>query len=139
MKENLNGNALPPQEMERLWSWLINEANLYTNRLNFYVLVQSMFFVAFASYSGKAIYFYIACSLAGIFLSLVWILISRNQNNNVVIPLRRLIYAHWLVGNQINSRQKKVLRTHFILGIILPCFLILIWILILFSELSQYF
>ena len=123
------------EEIERLWDWLLNEANLYTNRLNFYILTQPMFFVAFASYSGQLIVLPMACSLSGIFLSLVWILTSWHQNSRVVIPLRHIIYQKWDIGKKIQTKQRKVLRTHFTLGIILPLFMILIWLIVIFSEL----
>lgn len=130
--------TLSSNEMERLWSWLLNEANLYTNRLNFYIVAESMFFAAFASYSGHSFLFYIACSSAGIFLSIIWLILSIHQNNNVVLPLRKAIYNNWNIGKYIDANQKKKLRTHFIVGIILPIFMILMWIIILFSELLSH-
>lgn len=126
-----------PQELERLWSWLLNEANLYTNRVNFYIVAQSMFFVAFASSERSSVIFLFACSLAGIFLSLVWLLMSNHQNANIVAPLRQVLYNNWDIGKKISTGQRKILRTHFVLGVILPWFMIIIWICVLIAELSH--
>lgn len=130
--------AIPEQEIERLWTWLLNEAALYTNRVNFYIVAQSMFFVAFASSTRKSQVFIIACTVAGILLSLIWFIMSKHQNQNVVAPLRKALYKNWDVAERINSGQKPVLRTHFLLGIILPWFMILLWLWVLFAELFSW-
>lgn len=133
--KNIKQIEISPQELERLWQWLLNEANLYTNRVNFYIVAQSMFFVAFASSSRISKTFLVVCSLSGIFLSVTWLLMSKHQNDNIIKPLREVVYKNWDIGKTITKGQKKRLRTHFILGIVLPLFMIIMWLSVLIAEL----
>ncbi len=134
-----NEQITTSQEIERLWTWLLNEATLYTNRVNFYIVAQSMFFVAFASSTRKSQVFLIACSISGILLSIIWLIMSKHQNQNVVAPLRKALYKNWNVAERINYGQKTMLRTHFLLGVVLPWFMIILWIWVLLAELLSWY
>jgi hypothetical protein len=121
-------------ETARLWEWLLHEGNLYGNRLNFYIASQSLFFVAFASIENSIV-FQTACSIAGIVLSFIWLTMSRNQVREIIRPIREILKRQHREYNYVASRRTPGMRTHNILGNILPWLMIGLWLAVTAYEL----
>jgi hypothetical protein len=121
-------------ETARLWGWLLHEGNLYSNRLNFYIASQSLFFVAFASMENSIV-FQMACAISGIVLSFIWLTMSRNQVMEIIRPIREILKRQHREYNFIASRRSPRMRTHYILGNIFPWLMIVLWLAITAFEL----
>ncbi len=126
--------AFNQAETARLWEWLLHEGNLYGNRLNFYIASQSLFFVAFASIENSIV-FQVACSIAGIVLSGIWLTMSRSQVREIIRPIRDILKRQHREYNFIAGRRTPGMRTHNILGHILPWLMIVLWLAVTSYEL----
>jgi hypothetical protein len=117
-----------------LWGWLLHESKLFTDRVNFFLIAESMLFAAFAT---LAIHFPQEPRLptilvfAGIFITAIWIIVSIGQIHYILDPIKtelEHIHPEW---NKIFKRSKKWLRIDDIVGITLPIWIICVWILLL--------
>ncbi len=114
-------------EVARMWERLLHEGNLFTNRINFYIVAQSMFFVAFASNSRSSMWFSLACAIAGIWLSIAWMKMTRNQDV-IVYHLRRVLRMHCAEFDDVLRDSHTVKITHPSLGRSLPWIMIVLWV-----------
>jgi hypothetical protein len=116
-------------EIERLWQRLLYEGTQHTNRVNFYMVAQSMFFAAFASNQRQNFFFSLACVSAGIIMSVLWMQMARDQDV-VVKHTRRVLAQHCReykdFANVINKPQR---ITQGRLSVSLPRAMIILWVL----------
>jgi len=114
------------------WDWLKHEDNLFTNRNNFFLVAESMFFVAVAALLSSETEVAIASARflcwAGVGFSVFWFLASLKH----VIPTDpRLKEKLWEVEKRrkdFDDLRKKWWSNHWLIGVYLPVFLVSIWL-----------
>jgi hypothetical protein len=117
-----------------LWNWLLHESTLFTNRVNFFLVAESMLFAAFATlavYTSQEPRLAKILGFSGVIISAIWLIISIGQIHYILDPIKtELQYLHpeW---NKIFKREKKWIRIDDIIGIILPFWILCVWILLL--------
>lgn len=121
-----------------LWDWLLHEGNLFTSRVNFFLIAESMLFVAFATLAvhipqepwlAKILVF------AGIFITAIWLIVSVGQIYYIMDPIKTELERLLPEWNKIFKRSKKWLRIDDIVGITLPLWILCVWILLfIFSR-----
>lgn len=80
--------------IERLWGWILHEDTLFANRINFFLLAESMFFAAFAALTSSDINhieFLVIVGTGGIILATVWIYISWYQIYTTMRPIKTIL------------------------------------------------
>ncbi len=121
----------PPSE--HYWEWLLHEDDLFSNRTNFFLIAESMLFIAFAidAYANSDLTTILAA--AGILFVSIWLYISIFQIYFLINPIKeqlrqrlpeyREVKGAWLLGDP-----------NIWLGIVFPFVLIGIWIFLLVQR-----
>ncbi len=132
-EEDRNATNLSKAPVEHYWDWLLHEDNLFSSRVNFFVVAQSMLLIAFAinSYENPSLTMILA--LAGILFVLVWLYVSICQIYFLInrikekleekLPEYRVRKGIWLLG-----------EPNIWLGIVFPSILILVWIVLMIQK-----
>jgi hypothetical protein len=133
-EDRLGSQESHEKRVDRLWEWVLHEDNLFISRGNFFLLAEAMLFAAFATVavapSVKPVLVFIL-GLVGVVCSGVWIYLSWVQVNFTMKPLtsrlKELIPDHY----EVVSGRRKYPPLDFILGILFPLFLLIMWLTLL--------
>jgi len=121
-------HCLSSEQVDRLWQRLLYEGTQHTNRVNFYLVAQSMFFAAFAGNQRQTFYFSLVCVTAGVLMSLVWMQMARDQDV-VVQRTRSLLRLHCPEYRLLADVAGKRRITQVRLSVHLPSIMIMLWLL----------
>lgn len=118
---------------ERYWDWLLHEDDLFANRLNFFLIAESMLLIAFAINAYELSSLTRVLGAAGILSASLWCYVSTFQIFSLINPIKdRLrnkspeygeVKGIWLVGDP-----------NIWLGVIFPLALIGIWIVLIIQK-----
>ncbi|MFQ5799109.1 MAG: hypothetical protein ACE5H0_10530 [Bacteroidota bacterium] len=132
-KEEQKATNLSKAPVEHYWDWLVHEDNLFSSRISFFVIAQSMLFIAFAINSYENPKLTMVLGLTGILFVLVWLYISICQIYFLInrikgkleekLPEYRIRKGIWLFGEP-NSW----------LGIVFPSALIVVWVFLMIQQ-----
>jgi hypothetical protein len=75
---------------DKLWEWQLHEDELLSNRANFMLVAESMFFTAFAALAinSKSL-LPIVLGISGLLLNVIWIKMTTIQLNHTTLYLRQ--------------------------------------------------
>ena len=128
--------ALGEREIDRLWQRLLYEGTQHTNRFNFYLVSQSMFFAAFASNQRVSGMFSMVCVSAGILMSIVWMQMARDQDV-IVRKVRALIHSNCADYRAITDVNRKRRVTQRMLSVTVPLLMCGLWLIVGLADLVQ--
>jgi len=133
MQEDKKSIQTPKAPVEHYWDWLLHEDDLFSNRINFFVVAESMLFIPFAINSYKVPMLTLILGLTGILFVLVWLYVSICQIYFLINPIKakleeqlpeyRARKGTWLLG-----------EPNLWLGIIFPSALIVVWIFLMVQQ-----
>jgi len=133
-QQDLNARA------QRLWGYRIQEENVFYQRINFFLLAESMLFVAFATVvggDGERRLFVHAIGWLGVLLTTIWLYVNRRQKR-VYEHLRRYVEEACPEYKDVRStRPKAVLSSWWIMTYMIPGSMLAAWIALLVSALVQ--
>ena len=132
-EEGRNETNLSKAPAEHYWDWLVHEDNLFTSRISFFVIAQSMLFIAFAINSYENPSLTTILGLTGILFVLVWLYVSICQIFFLInrvkekleakLPEYRVRKGIWLLG-----------EPNIWLGIVFPSALIVVWVFLMIQQ-----
>jgi hypothetical protein len=125
----------------RLWEYNLSEQSMFIQRQNYFMVMQSLFVVAFASLVGSQssaaspsgasspVHLVIKLlALFGVILSLVWIVISRTHYRMMLHVWHRSIEAFPEYRQTIESYPRRVrLTANWIMAYLVPAILAAMW------------
>ena len=135
MQNKEEQKAIKPSKalIEHYWDWLLHEDDLFSSRINFFVVAESMLFIAFAINSYDIPKLTIILGLTGILFVLVWLYVSVCQIyfliNRIKAKLEetwpeyRVWKGIWLLG-----------EPNIWLGIVFPSILVVVWIFLMMKQ-----
>ena len=118
---------------ERYWDWLLHEDDLFSSRINFFLIAESMLLIAFAinAYENPDLTWVLGA--AGILFASIWCYVSIIQIYFCINPIKerlrnklpeyREMKQIWLVG-----------EPNIWLGILFPLVVVGIWIFFITQE-----
>ncbi len=131
--EDQKATELSKAPVEHYWDWLLHEDGLFSNRINFFVVGESMLFIPFAINSYKIPMLTLILGLTGILFVLIWLYVSICQIYFLInrikekleakLPEYRVRKGIWLLG-----------EPNLWLGVVFPSVLIVIWIFLMIQQ-----
>lgn len=119
--------------VEHYWDWLLHEDNLFSGRINFFVVAQSMLLIAFAINSYNIPALTIVLGLTGILFVLVWLYVSICQICFLINRIKAKLEETWP-----EYRERKGIwlmgEPNIWLGIVFPSVLIVVWIVLMIQK-----
>ena len=135
MQDEKDHNAadLSRDPTRRYWDWLLHEDDLFSNRMNFFLIAESMLLIAFAINAYEVSNLTWILGAAGILCALVWCYVSAFQIFSLINPIKeqlrnkspeyREVKDIWLIGDP-----------NIWLGILFPLVLIAVWIVLIIQR-----
>ena len=132
-KKEANATDLSKAPVKHYWDWLIHEDNLFSSRVNIFVVAQTMLFIPFAinAYENPALT--IILGLTAILFIIIWLYVSICQIffliNRIKVRLEetwpdyRVRKGFWLLG-----------EPNIWLGIVFPSTLIVVWVFLIIQQ-----
>ena len=133
MQEDRKSTRTSKAPVEHYWDWLLHEDDLFSSRINFFVVAESMLFIAFAINSYDIPALTIILGLTGILFVLIWLYVSICQVYFLINRIKgkleetwpeyRVRKGFWLLG-----------EPNIWLGIVFPSVLIVVWIFLMIQK-----
>lgn len=128
-------NDSKKDSIERLWSWILHEDTLFANRINFFLVAESMFFAAFAALSISStnnVKILLVVGIGGILLSLIWIYLSYYQIYTTMRPIKRELAENLSEYLHVVEKRSNLIGANHLLGFIVPSIFIIMWLILFF-------
>ncbi len=132
-EDKQNETKLPKAPVEHYWDWLIHEDNLFSSRMSFFVVSQTMLFIPFAINAYENPKLTVILSLTAILFIIIWLYVSICQifflTNRIKARLEetwpeyRVRKGFWLLG-----------EPNIWLGIVFPSALVVVWIFLMIQK-----
>ena len=120
------------KEVEFVWNWLLHEDSLLTNRVNFFLVAESMLVAAFAtlvaSSNHRLLLASYAIAAAGVLFALMWWYVSKWSLRKTVWRLRALARKGIPIYDEVCSGRKTPIGAHRLMGEYLPITIALMWV-----------
>ena len=132
-EKDRNAPDLSKAPTERYWDWLLHEDNLFSSRISFFLIAESMLLIAFAinAYADPELTKILGA--AGILFASLWCYVSICQIFFLINPIKqqlrnklpeyRELRDIWLIADP-----------NIWLGILFPLVLVVIWIFFIIEE-----
>ena len=134
MKEEDRKSAnLSKAPVERYWDWLLHEDDLFSSRINFFVVAESMLFIAFAINSYDIPKLTIILGLTGILFVLIWLYVSICQVYFLINRIKAKLEETW-PEYRVRKGIWLLGEPNIWLGIVFPSILIVVWILLMIQR-----
>jgi hypothetical protein len=125
----------PTPRFDKLWEWSLHEDTLFSNRVNFMLVGESMLFAGFATLlSAQSLHkgALLTIGILGVLVSLVWLWVARKQLCLVNKPIQIELKKAWPEYEEMaGKREKWWQRPHNIIGVFLPIILMVAWVFLL--------
>ncbi len=128
-----NAPNLSKAPVEHYWDWLLHEDDLFSSRISFFVIAETMLFIAFAINAYAKPSLTTILGVAGILFASIWLYVSISHIYFLINPIKeklreglpeyREVKAVWLFGDP-----------NIWLGIVFPIILIVIWIFLMIGD-----
>jgi hypothetical protein len=127
--------SLAKEEVQLLWQWSLHEDGLFTNRMNFFLVAESMLVAAYATLvagteSSRSNAPLIVAS-TGMAVALVWAYLAWYQVKRTMDPVKRELRQTLQVYTGIVRGRRLLLPANVAIGYILPALLVIMWIVLL--------
>jgi len=123
------------------WDWLKHEDNLFTNRNNFFLIAEAMLIAAVAALSDSVLQnsqpSVLLLCLAGLFVSVIWVFANLKHLVATEPKIKEKLHATELRRKEFDERRSKWWSNHWLIGMVLPLGLVLVWGIWLFILYSQ--
>ena len=133
MEEDRKSAELLKAPVEHYWDWLLHEDGLFSSRINFFVVAESMLFIAFAINSYDIPKLTIIIGLTGILFVLIWLYVSICQTYFLINRIKTKLEDMW-PEYRIRKGIWLLGEPNIWLGIIFPTVLIIVWIFLIIQQ-----
>lgn len=133
MKEERKSSNLSKTPVERYWDWLLHEDGLFSSRINFFVVAESMLFIAFAINSYDIPKLTIILGLTGILFVLIWLYVSICQIYLLINRIKEKLEESW-PEYRVRKGVWLLGEPNIWLGIVFPSVLIVVWMFLMVQQ-----
>jgi len=133
MQEDRKPANLSKAPVEHYWDWLLHEDDLFSSRINFFVVAESMLFIAFAINSYDIPMLTIILGLTGILFVLVWLYVSVCQIYFLINRIKAKLEENW-PEYRVRKGIWLLGEPNIWLGIVFPSILIIVWIFLMMQQ-----
>lgn len=130
MEEGRKPTGTSKAPPEHYWDWLLHEDELFSARINFFVVAQSMLFIAFTINSYEIPKLTIILGLTGILFVLIWLYVSTCQIYFLINPIKAKLEEMW-PEYRVRKGVWLLGEPNIWLGIVFPSVLIVVWIILM--------
>ena len=129
-EEGQNASSPSKAPTERYWDWLLHEDDLFSNRLNFILIAESMLLIAFAINSYGISNLTKVLGGAGILTATLWCYVSAIQIFSLINPIK--IQLRRVLPEYKEIKDISLLADPNIwLGVLFPLLLMGIWVFLI--------
>lgn len=118
---------------EHYWQWLLHEDDLFSNRANFFIVAETMIFIAFAINTYSNLHLTRVFGAAGILFATIWLYVSFVQIFFLLNPIKKKLRAELIEYREINVTWY-LGDPNIWLGMLFPLVLVGIWTFLLVQE-----
>ena len=133
MQEDRKPTKTSKAPIEHYWDWLLHEDDLFSTRINFFVVAESMLFIAFAINSYDIPMLTIILGLTGILFVLIWLYVSICQVYFLINRIKAKLEETW-PEYRVRKGVWLLGEPNIWLGIIFPSVLIIVWIFLMIQQ-----
>ena len=116
--------------VEHYWDWLLHEDNLFSSRINFFVVAESMLFIAFAINSYENTKLTLVLGLTGILFVVIWLYVSICQIYSLINRIKAKLEEKW-PEYRVRKGVWLLGEPNIWLGIVFPSLLIVVWMFLM--------
>ncbi len=131
-----NDRKAPDQSEDptkRYWDWLLHEDDLFSNRLNFFLIAESMLLIAFAINAYANSNLTKVLGAAGLLSVTLWCYVSAVQIFSLINPIK--IQLRRVLPEYKEIKDISLLADPNIwLGVVFPLLLIGIWVFLIIQQ-----
>ncbi len=132
-EEDQKAANLSKAPIEHYWDWLLHEDNLFSSRINFFVVAETMLFIAFAINSYDIPKLTIILGLTGILFVLIWLYVSVCQIYFLINRIKAKLEETW-PEYRVRKGIWLLGEPNIWLGIVFPSILIVVWIVLMIQK-----
>jgi len=129
-EEGQKATNLSKAPVEHYWDWLLHEDDLFSSRINFFVIAESMLFIPFAINSYDIPKLTIIIGLTGILVAVIWLYVSVCQVYFLINRIKAKLEETW-PEYRVRKGVWLLGEPNIWLGIIFPSVLIVVWIFLM--------
>lgn len=121
------------QEIERLWQYRTQAENVFYQRINFFLVAESMLLVAYATVLSKENFLFTAITIItiGILLTVIWLIVNHRQKITVDHVRNYIIDKLPEYRSLRQNRPKSFISSWILMTYLVPLLLIFSWITLL--------
>ncbi len=132
-EEGQKATNLSKAPVEHYWDWLLHEDDLFSSRVNFFVVAQSMLLIAFAINSYENPKLTLILGLTGILFVLIWLYVSICQVYFLINRIKAKLEEKW-PEYRVRKGIWLLGEPNMWLGIIFPSVLIIVWVFLMIQK-----
>ena len=132
-EEGRKATNLSKAPVEHYWDWLLHEDNLFSSRINFFVVAETMLFIAFAINSYDIPKLTIILGLTGILFVFIWLYVAICQIYFLINPIKAKLEETW-PEYRVRKGVWLLGEPNIWLGILFPSVLIVVWIFLVVQQ-----
>jgi hypothetical protein len=128
----------PPPHADFIWQWLLHEDDHLTNRVNFFLIGESMLVSAYATLLsssktniGGATYIVALC---GILIAGMWWRVSTWALHGTIYRLKNAARTYIPFYDEIAHGRRTRLPAHRLIAQVLPCAIMIMWVALMASA-----
>lgn len=129
-QQERNPTNLTKVPVEHYWNWLLHEDDLFSTRINFFIVAESMLFIAFAINSYDIPKLTIIIGLTGILFVLIWLYVSVCQVYFLINRIKAKLEETW-PEYRVRKGVWLLGEPNIWLGIVFPSVLIVVWMFLM--------
>ena len=108
-----------------LWDWLKHETRIFSNRMNAFLVAESMLLIAYISNNN------IVFPTLGILITIIWIVVNYRHVSGTMRSLIERVNIHFATYRVVQSEMDNVgVPNTVLLGYVLPSIILVMWIVL---------
>lgn len=140
-REDVAEMVLTGEQVQRLWSLLLHEGNLFNNRQQLFAVAEAMLLTAYATMRTVASQASVATAVTwmlsvGLASCLMWLYANWHQIERYIKPIRRLLAPHLPEWAAIRRAGEGRLRVTTVMGLLFPALVTMLWLALLVLHLQ---
>ncbi len=131
--EDQSRPTLSKAPSEHYWDWLLHEDDLFSNRINFFLIAETMLLIAFAINAYDNANLTIIVGGAGILFASIWMYVSIFQIFSLINPIKRRLRETFPEYREVKAIIW-IGDPNLWLGIVFPAVLLTLWVALVVEE-----
>jgi hypothetical protein len=108
-----------------LWDWLKHESTIFSNRMNAFLIAESMLLIAYISNNN------IIFPFIGVMITLIWLSVNYRHVSGTMRSLIERVNIHFAAYRVVQSEMDNVgVPNTVLLGYVLPSIILVMWVVL---------